>query len=87
MSDMNKINDESLENVVGGKLRRIYNDSASYANIRGAAGLHSKVLFKMNNGEMVDTTGNHINRDNIEWYEIYLDDNKYGWIAGHFIGL
>ena len=58
----------------------------SYANIRSAAGLNSKVLFRMNNGQKVDTTGNKIHRDGYDWYEIYLDNDQYGWIAGHFIG-
>ncbi len=86
MTDMNKINDEALNEVTGGKIKTIHNSDASYANIRSGAGLNTRVLFRMNNGQKVDTTGNHIRRDNIDWYEIYLDDDQYGWIAGHFIG-
>lgn len=87
MSDMNQIRDENLDNVVGGKIRVINNRDASYANIRSNAGLGSSVLFTMKNGEKVDTTGNRIHRDGFDWYEIYLDGGRYGWIAGHFIGL
>ena len=85
MSDMNKINDESLEEVVGGKLYTIRNDDASYVNIRSGAGLDSRVLFKMNNGQKVDTTGNKIKRDGFVWCEIYLDNDQYGWVAQHFL--
>ena len=84
--NINKLNAEALEEVSGGKIRTIYNDSASYVNIRNQAGLQSDVLFRMNNGQKVDTTGNKINRDGYTWYEINLDNGKYGWIAGHFIG-
>ena len=48
--------------------------------------INSKVLFRMNNSQKVDTTGNKIHRDGYDWYEIYLDNDQYGWIAGHFIG-
>ena len=37
MSDMKKINDQELENVVGGKIKVIRNSDASYANIRSGA--------------------------------------------------
>lgn len=86
MSDMNKINSEALNEVTGGKICTIHNPDASYVNIRSQAGLQATVLFKMNNGDKVDTTGNKINRDGFDWYEIYLDGGRYGWIAGHFIG-
>ena len=86
MTDMNRINDEALNEVTGGKIRTIHNSDASYTNIRSAAGLNSKVLFRMNNGQKVDTTGNKIHRDGFDWYEIYLDNDQYGWIAGHLIG-
>lgn len=83
---MNRINEKALENVTGGKIRTIDNPDASYVNIRSQAGLQGSVLFRMKNGQKVDTTGNKITRDGYTWYEIYLDGGKYGWIAGHFIG-
>lgn len=83
---MNKVNEIALENVTGGRIRTIENPDASYVNIRSQAGLQADVLFRMKNGQKVDTTGNKINRDGFNWYEIYLDGGKYGWIAGHFIG-
>ena len=83
---MNKVNEIALENVTGGKIRTIDNPDASYVNIRNQPGLQGDVLFRMKNGQKVDTTGNKINRDGFTWYEIYLDGGKFGWIAGHFIG-
>lgn len=84
--DINKINDEALEKVTGGRLRKIDNPDAGYANIRSTPGLESRVLFRMRNGELVDTTGLVVHRDGYDWYEIYLDDDALGWVAGHLIG-
>ena len=71
MSDnMNKINDEALKQVSGGK----------------TPGMESRVLFRMYNGEKVDTTGLVVHKDGLDWYEIYLDDNVLGWVAGCLIG-
>ena len=38
MTDMNKINDEALEEVTGGARRRVSNDSCSYAYVRSGPG-------------------------------------------------
>jgi uncharacterized protein YgiM (DUF1202 family) len=84
--NINKISDESLEKVSGGKIRKIDNPDASYANIRSTPGMESRVMFRMNNGELVDTTGLVVNKDGLDWYEIYLDDNVMGWVAGCLIG-
>ncbi len=87
MSDnMNKINDEALKQVSGGKIREIDNPDAPYANIRSTPGMESRVLFRMYNGEKVDTTGLVVHKDGLDWYEIYLDDNVLGWVAGCLIG-
>ena len=86
MSDMNKINEESLEEVSGGRVRTINNPDASYVNIRSTPGMESRVMFKMYNGDKVDTTGLVVNKDGLDWYEIYLDDNVMGWLCGYFIG-
>ncbi len=86
MTEMNKINIDALENAAGGRIREIDNPDASYANIRNQAGLQGTILFRMKNGQKVDTTGNTIKRDGFIWYEIYLDGGKYGWVAGNLIG-
>ena len=87
MSDLNRINDESLENVVGGALRTVQNEAVDYANVREQPGLSSKVFFTVNNGQQVETTGNKVMRDGYMWYEIRLAGAyDYGWISGSLIG-
>ncbi len=86
MSENNKINPEALENVVGGATRTVDNDSASYANVREAPGLNSKVMFKIPNGESVITTGYKVKKDGYVWYEIVCNAHPNGWIAGSLIG-
>jgi hypothetical protein len=84
--EMNKISDEALEQVSGGKIREIDNPDAPYANIRSTPGMESRIMFRMYNGEKVDTTGLVVNRDGLDWYEIYLDNDVMGWVAGCLIG-
>ena len=85
-TEFNKINDEALENVVGGAKRIVHNDTVPYANVRDAAGLDSNVMFKVPNGADVYTTGRTKTRDGYTWYEIYCDEHPNGWIAGSLIG-
>ena len=88
MTDMNKINFEALENVAGGyEKHTVHNDAVSYANIRKAPGLDSKVFFTIKNGEQVITTGKKVKKDGYVWYEIMLAGAyDTGWIAGGLIG-
>ena len=88
MTNMNKINFEALENVAGGYEKYIvHNDAVSYANIRKAPGLDSKVFFTIKNGEQVITTGKKVKKDGYVWYEIMLAGAyDTGWIAGSLIG-
>ena len=88
MTDMNKINFEALENVAGGyEKHTVHNDAVSYANIRKAPGLDSKVFFTIKNGEQVLTTGKKVKKDGYVWYEIMLAGAyDTGWIAGSLIG-
>ena len=88
MTDMNKINVAALENVAGGYERHtVHNDAVSYANIRKAPGLDSKVFFTIKNGEQVITTGKKVKKDGYVWYEIMLAGAyDTGWIAGSLIG-
>ena len=88
MTDMNKINVEALENVAGGyEKHTVDNDAVSYANIRKAPGLDSKVFFTIKNGEQVITTGKKVKKDGYVWYEIMLAGAyDTGWIAGSLIG-
>ena len=88
MTDMNKINVEALENIAGGyEKHTVHNDAVSYANIRKAPGLDSKVFFTIKNGEQVITTGKKVKKDGYVWYEIMLAGAyDTGWIAGSLIG-
>ena len=88
MTDMNKINVEALENVAGGyEKHTVHNNAVSYANIRKAPGLDSKVFFTIKNGEQVLTTGKKVKKDGYVWYEIMLAGAyDTGWIAGSLIG-
>ena len=88
MTDMNKINVEALENVAGGyEKHTVHNGAVSYANIRKAPGLDSKVFFTIKNGEQVITTGKKVKKDGYVWYEIMLAGAyDTGWIAGSLIG-
>ena len=88
MTDMNKMSVEALENVAGGyEKHTVHNDAVSYANIRKAPGLDSKVFFTIKNGEQVLTTGKKVKKDGYVWYEIMLAGAyDTGWIAGSLIG-
>ena len=86
MTDINKINDEALENVNGGAARTVRNDSRDYANVREKPGLNTKVMFKIPNGEKVYTTGKKVTKDGYVWYEIVCNQHPNGWIAGSLIG-
>jgi len=87
MTEMKKINDQALENVVGGVTRTIKNDAVNYANIRDDAGLNAPVLTTMKNGTKVELTGNGpIKKDGYLWYEIWINPGQRGWISGSLIG-
>ena len=89
MTEMNKINVEALENVAGGyEKHTVHNDAVSYANIRKAPGLDSKVFFTIKNGEQVLTTGRKVTKDGYTWYEVYVlgAEDFGGWISGSLIG-
>ena len=87
MTDIRKINDTELNDVVGGKRVVVHNDSVNYANVRVTPGLNTEVLFTVKNGTELYTTGNKITRDGYTWYEVNLAGAyDYGWIAGSLIG-
>ncbi len=87
MTDIRKINEEALENVVGGARRVVHNDSVNYANVRHAPGLNSTVCAKLYNGTEVLTTGEKVTKDGYTWYKIVLPEGSdEAWIAGSLIG-
>ena len=87
MAEIRKLTQEELEGISGGAVREVHNDSVPYAYIRVAPGLSSEILFSVDNGTKLSTTGNKITRDGYTWYEVYLAGRySYGWIAGSLIG-
>ena len=86
---MNRINDNMLENVVGGKEVQIQNKAASYVNLRTAPGLNSDVKMKLENGTWIGITDRTEKRDGYVWYEVYVVgcEDFGGWIAGSLLGL
>ena len=87
MSEMNKLGVDALDEVVGGVLRKVQNDSANYANVRRAPGLDARILAKVYNGTKMNTTGRKVRKDGITWYEVTLPDgSENGWVAGSLIG-
>ena len=89
MSDMMKrIDDETLDNVTGGKDVQVQNHEASYANLRTAPGLSSSIRLTLRNGDWVCTTGRKVKKDGYTWYEVYVigAEDCGGWIAGSLIG-
>lgn len=84
---MNKINFEALEDVTGGAIRTVHNDSVNYANIRKEPGLNDRIAGKVYNGTKLFTTGKKVKKDGYIWYEVYLEGGRdYVWIAGSLIG-
>lgn len=88
MSDMNKMQEEALENVVGGVKRIVKNDASSYTNVRAGAGLKADIIGRVVNGDEIQTTGKHIVKDGYDWYEFEMGaaGHPTGWIAGSLIG-
>ena len=85
---MNTINDEMLENVVGGAARKVYNKSVDYANVRDGAGLKADIIGRVSNGDIIQTTGRHMVKDGYDWYEFEMGaaGHPTAWIAGSLIG-
>ena len=85
---MKKINEEALENVTGGATRKVYNDAVPYANLRTAPGLDSSIKLRLDNGDLVETTGKKEYKDGYVWYQVYVigAEDCFGWISGSLIG-
>ena len=87
MTEMKKINDQALENVVGGATRTVHNDAVGYANVRHIPGLGTKIIAQLSNGTKVTTTGEVCYEDGYDWFEIVLPGGSdTAWIAGSLIG-
>jgi len=82
MMEMMKLNTENLEQVTGGKLRMVCNDSASYANVRTGPGTKYSKAYTLRNGTYVDTVRKVFSEDD-GYYWTQIDDGC--WIASHLL--
>ena len=85
MSSMQKLNDDELNNVIGGATRYINTHTGSNAVVRSDAGKEFDQVASLANGTRVNTTGETVENfsDGRIWYEI--DYPVYGWIAGSLL--
>ena len=82
MTDINKVNDEALENVTGGARRIVSGSPVGYAHVRTGPGKGYEVAYDVDNGCAVYTTGRHTWNGDYNWYEL----TNGCWIAGSLIG-
>lgn len=54
---MNKIAEETLENIIGGAQRVVRNNTVGYANVRCGSGKGCDIEYMVSNGDCVFTTG------------------------------
>ena len=72
MTDMVKLNDQELENAVGGRTVTVQNSASPYTNLRAKAGLKSDVVLRLENGDLLETTGKKKQKDGYVWYQVYV---------------
>ena len=82
MEKMSKVNDEALEEVVGGKLMRVANESVNYVNVRSGPGTKFGKEYTLRNGVYVNTVKKVYNEDD-GYYWSQIDDGC--WIATHLL--
>ena len=84
MSEKAMMNDQELEKVSGGDSRVVNTGDSRPAAIRSTPSLNATVLGTLNNGTVVNTTGNFTRADGRNWAEI--DYPIKGWIKGSILG-
>jgi len=83
MSDINKINEEALDNVVGGKRMIVENPNVDYVNVRRGPGTFYGVAFTLDNGTVVNVVAKkYSEEDGYNWSQL---DSGY-WVASHLLG-
>lgn len=86
MSEMKKLSENELEEVVGGVILTIKNDSLKFADVREKPGLKNPVIATLENGTKVRTTGLKIKKDGRTWYEVtLLSGSDNAWIPGDML--
>lgn len=56
-------------------------------NLRSEPGLDATVLETLEDGTMATITGGPTDADEVTWYEISLEGDRTGWVAGEFLTL
>ena len=84
MTDMNKINDAALNDVVGGVRRTVDTGTDQNAAVRCGAGKKYEQIASLKNGTKVNATGKFKEADGRSWAQIDAPVN--GWIAASIIG-
>ena len=84
MSDLNKINDEALNQVVGGVKRIVDTGTSQNAAVRDGAGKGYEQIASLKNGTVVNATGKFREADGRNWAQI--DSPVDGWIAASILG-
>ena len=84
MTDINKINDESLDNVSGGVKRVVDTGTSQNAAVRDGAGKQYEQIGSLKNGTVVNATGKFKEADGRNWAQI--DYPFDGWIAASILG-
>jgi len=84
MSEIKKLDEQSLENVVGGARKIVQNNipGYDYANLRAEP--NGKEIGKIYNGEYVYTTGRRVKRGDYTWLEIDFAGG-HGWVAENLL--
>ena len=84
---MNRINDEALENVVGGAMKVVRTGTSQNAAVRKGPGTEFKQIRSLKNGTKVNFTGTvfYSPEDDRNFAEI--DYPVHGFIAASMIGL
>ena len=87
MSEMNRINEENLENVVGGAIRIVNTGSSRNAALSEGPGTEFDQIDSLKNGTKVNTTGRRIfNEDDGRYFSEVRVNGIKGWIASSIIG-
>lgn len=82
MKDM--INEEMLEQVVGGVERTVNTNTTQNAAVRSGAGKSFDQIASLKNGTKVNATGRFMQADGRNWAEV--DSPVKGWIAASILG-
>ena len=80
---MNKLNENQLAQVVGGKKRYVQNDAG--ANVRSGPGTDYSRWYHLDEGDVCYTNGERVysRADGYDW--VQLED--VGWVAAHLLGI